>query len=78
MGAAVMPEERASHCVRLTLHPEYGVSQLWDDANGSVWILLHGPVQLTLILGLRAVTQEDDLDTVHSFMPKKCVISVTW
>lgn len=28
MGAAVMPEERAFHCMRLMLHPKYGVSQL--------------------------------------------------
>lgn len=27
MGAAEVPEERVSHCVRLMLHPEYGVSQ---------------------------------------------------
>lgn len=27
-GAAVMPKERAFHCMRLMLHPEYGVSQL--------------------------------------------------
>lgn len=33
MGAAVMPEERAFHCVKLMLHPDYGVSQLQADAN---------------------------------------------